>query len=83
MKSKEVSPLNVLHLSGDGLFVECWQNGTRAFTIHIGGQLANAVDRGQEWFELWTDLRGSIGKELQAAINLDAPVVRQLEGCCQ
>jgi hypothetical protein len=61
--------MNRIHLSDCGNFVECWHNGTKSYTVHIGGQLHDAVGRAREWFRKWAGAEPEVGKDLKARLD--------------
>lgn len=61
--------LGRIHLSDCGNFIDCWHNGTKCYTVHIGGQLHDAVSRAQEWFRKWAGQEAEIGKDVKARME--------------
>jgi len=73
METQEmVNQLNVIQLSEDKEFLECWNNGTRVYTVHIGGQLKDAVSRAQEWFRKWSGGAARLSKIVAALLAHEA-----------
>lgn len=65
----KTSPLNTVDLSECGQFIECWHNGTRSYTVYIGGQLTDAIARAQLWFREWSGLEGNVSRALRSRIE--------------
>lgn len=76
--AEETHPLNSLDLSTDRRHVECWHNGERCYTVHIGGQMHDAVARGQEWFRKHSGGPGSLSKALEAAMQASDSLFQSL-----
>jgi hypothetical protein len=69
----KTSPINAIHLSTCGQFVECWNNGSKVQSIYIGGQDSGnyraAVAVGQKYFRDWTGCDASVSRELSSKMG--------------
>lgn len=70
--------MNRILLSDCGQFMECWNNGSRCYTVHIGGQFADALGRAREYFRKWGgDEMPHISRQLAAMVDADFPAMAQ------
>jgi len=69
---------NRLTLSEDGQFVECRNNATLCYTVHIGGQLHDAVARGREYLRKWSVEEPEVSKELKARMDANDSLMTRL-----